>query len=118
VWEGGSEEQQQQEEEEGVIHRARARRCMLGQVGARWEYGNPFLIGFAGNLWERASAVCLCSQFLWIWISLIVLMWSQNSLWRRGFGADSHFSVFRVVIMVMLGAWSAACFSSRKWSSH
>ncbi len=44
------EEEEEEEEEEGVIHRARARRCMLGQVGARWEYGNPFLIGFAGNL--------------------------------------------------------------------
>ncbi len=46
-----SEEPQQEEEEGGGgCDSQGARRCMLGQVGARWEYGNPFLIGFAGNL--------------------------------------------------------------------
>jgi hypothetical protein len=49
-----SEEQQQEEEEGGGgCDSQGARRCMLGQVGARWEYGNPFLIGFAACFSSR-----------------------------------------------------------------
>lgn len=64
VWEGGSEQWRAAAAAAGGCDSQGARRCMLGQVGARWEYGNPFSIGFAGNLWESFGRLLVSSVSL------------------------------------------------------